>query len=405
MSIEIRHCTQDELKDYARISAYVFANNNATEVAEELRTTQPDWTTCAFVDGEMATTMGVFPFTVRFNGAPVHMGGVTSVGTLPAYRRRGLLRRVMRQGMETMRERGQSLAILWASMAAIYQRFGYGLAASQVSYSFDPRYAQFQTSVATPGRVRLMDADDGYPVIKQLYIRSASPRNLQIHRARALWDASILRPWDKQPVYIGVYENADGEPRGYAVYRTGEERHERPGPAQVMRVADFVALDMEAYRALWEYLRSHDLVGRIEMSNCVGEDDPAPDLLLEPRMLNRRVTDAIWMRVIDAESALQQRPYGDRGEIVLGLPSDDMCPWNAGNYLLESDGAAASVRRTERAADLTVTPNALASLLAGHRSATRLARAGLVQEADDGALRTADRLFATVYAPHCPNSF
>ena len=405
MNIEIRPCTVEELKDYARIDAYVFANNNDTEVAEQMGTTQPEWTTCAFVDGKMATTMGVFPFTVRLNGAPVKMGGVTSVGTLPAYRRRGLLRKVMRQGLETMRERGQSLAILWASMGAIYQRFGYGLAASQVSYSFDPRLAQFQHPIPAPGQVELLDIDDGYPIIKQLYILSASPRNLQIHRARALWDASVFRPWNKERIYVAVYHNSDGEARGYIVYRTVEDTATGPGPHQVMRVGDFVALDMEAYGALWEYIRGHDLVGRVEMSNCVGEDDPAPDLLLEPRMLNRRTSDAIWMRVVDAEQALAQRPFGARGEIVVGLPDDDMCPWNAGNYLVESDGQSATVRRTERAAGITMTPNALASLISGHRSATRLERAGLIEAANDDATRTADQLFATTYAPHCPNSF
>jgi len=405
VNVEIRPCTQEELKDYARIDAYVFANNNDTEVAEQMGTTQPDWTMCAFVDGEMATTMGVFPFTVRLNGAPVKMGGVTSVGTLPQYRRQGLLRKVMRQGLETMRDRGQSLAILWASMGAIYQRFGYGLAASQVTYSFDPRFAQFQQPRQPGGRVTMRDMDDAYPIIKQLYILAASERNLHIHRARALWDAGVFRPWNKERVYIAVYDNAAGEPRGYIVYRTAEGQHAGPAPAQVMTVMDFVALDMDTYIALWEYMRGHDLVGKVEMSNCVGEDDPAPDLLLEPRMLNRRTSDAIWMRVVDTEKALPQRPYGDRGEIVLGLPTDDLCPWNAGNYLLETDGQTTEVRRTERAAGVTLTPNALASLLSGHRSATRLERAGLIEAENDRALRDADRLFATVYAPHCPNGF
>ena len=60
------------------------------------------------------------------------------------------------------------------------------------------------------------------------------------------------------------------------------------------------------------------------MRGCVGEDDPAPDLLLEPRMLNRRTGDAIWIRVVDVEKALPQRPYGDRGEIVFAVEGDDV---------------------------------------------------------------------------------
>jgi predicted acetyltransferase len=406
VNIEIRPCRdEEEMRAYGKNVAYVFANNDENDMAAELGSTQPDWTMCAFADGKLATTMGTFPFTVRLNGAPVHMGGVTAVGTLPQYRRNGLLRRVMSQGLETMRDRGQPLAILWASMGAIYQRFGYGLAASQVSYTFDPRFVQFQRPCQASGGIQMLDRDDAFPIIKQLYIQAATPRNLHIHRALPLWEEGALRPKNKEKVYIAIYNSGDGEPRGYTIYRTAEGPHEGPGPGQVMKVADFVALDMDAYAALWEYIRGHDLVGKVEMSNCVGEDDPAPDLLLEPRMLNRRTSDAIWMRVVDVEQALPQRPYGDRGELVISLPLDDMCPWNAGSYLLETDGRTTEVQRTERAADVTLTPNALASLISGHRSATRLERAGLIEAAGEHSLRVADRLFATVYAPHCPNGF
>jgi predicted acetyltransferase len=47
----------------------------------------------------------------------------------------------------------------------------------------------------------------------------------------------------------------------------------------------------------------------------------------------------------------------------------------------------------------------LASLIAGHNSATELRRAGLLDAKDDGALRLADRLFATEYPPYCPDGF
>lgn len=405
--IEIRACRDKaELDAYGRIVSYVFANNDDSDVEAELATTQPEWTTCAFVDGKLASTMGTFPFTVRLNGAPVAMGGVTAVGTLPEYRRQGLLRKVMAAGLETMRERGQSCAILWASMGAIYQRFGYGLASTLVSYRIDPRFAQLAFEVPVRGSVSLETRDDAYPDIKRVYIESATPRNLHIHRSGALWEMSTLRARKKdEKTYIAVHRDDSGQPRGYIVYHTREGAHEGSGPGQEMVVRDFVALDMNAWHALWEYIRRHDLVGRVEFSGCVGEDDPAPDLLLEPRQLNRRTGDAIWLRVVDVEKALPQRPYGDRGELTLAVRGDVMCPWNNGSYLLETDGQTTEIRRTDREATLSLTPNALASLLAGQRTATFLTRAGSAESSDIAALRTADRLFRTEYPPHCPDSF
>jgi predicted acetyltransferase len=405
MTVEIRPCTADELKDYGRIVSYVFAENDPGGMENELATTQPDWTTCAFVDGQMAGTLGAFPFTVRLNGAPVSMGGVTAVGTLPQYRRQGLLRQVMRQALETMRERGQSYAILWASMAAIYQRFGYGMASTEVNYRFDPRYAGFQAPREVPGSIEMMSKEDAFPVLKQIYVQSATPRNLYIHRSTPLWEVSTLRAKKDEKLHIAVFRNEDGEPRGHLVYLTAERHGSDPGPAQVMTVKDFIALDMDAYRGLWEFIRRHDLVGTVEMRGVVGEDDPAPELLLEPRMLRRSTYDGIWMRVVDVQKAVPQRPYGDRGELTFAIDGDDMCPWNNGSYLMETDGTTTDIRRSDRKAEVTMRPNELATLLSGHRAATQLARAGRLEASSDEVLVRADRLFRSNYAPHCPNGF
>lgn len=408
MNVEIRPCRdQDEIKLYGDVVAYVFAANDREGMERELASTQPDWTMCAWVDGRIATTLGAFPFTVRLNGAPVRMAGVTAVGTYPEFRRRGFLRQVMQKSFETFREREQYIAILWASMGAIYQRFGYGLASSYVHYEFDPRLAVLQDPRPAAGSVGLVPKDDAYAIIKQIYIRYATPRNLHIHRAAVLWDANTFRPREKDhPVYVAVYRNADGEPEGHVVYATYEDRSiGNPGPSQVLEVKDFVYLTQDAWIGLWEYIRSHDLVGRIEMGGIIGEDDPAPLLLLEPRSLKKRVSDGIWMRIVDVEKALPQRPYGDRGELTFRIEGDPMCTWNEGTYLFETDGPTTEVRRTDRSPDLTLPPRTLATLVSGHSSASTLQRAGLLEATDERALRTADRLFATEYRPNCPNDF
>jgi len=406
MNVEIRSCRdRDELAEYSRLLTYVFAGDQEAS-DREVSITEPDWTTCAWVDGRLATTLGTFPFTVQLNGAPVSMGGVTAVGTLPQYRRRGLLRRVMLQAFETMRERGQACAILWASMGAIYQRFGYGLAASQARYDFDPRYAAFAFPHPVPGQVELLTKEDGFPLAKELYTDYAAPRNLLIHRDLHLWKTNTLWPAKKgTPVHIALYRDPAGTPRGYMVYTVNEEAIPPPGPNQVMRINDFVTLDMDAYRGLWDYIRSHDLVAKVEMHNAIPEDDPAPDLLLEPRMLNRTTSDAIWMRIVDIERAVTVRPLGAPGALTFAITNDDMCPWNNGTYTLETDGPTSALRRTGDAPSLTMPESSLASLLSGHRSATHLHRAGLLEAADPTTLRLADTLFRTEHRPFCPNIF
>lgn len=403
MTIEIRSVRPDEMEAYGRIVSYVFASEEGME--DELKGTQPEWTTCGFVDGKLVSTLATLPFTVRLNGVACPMGGVTAVGTLPEQRRRGLLRQIMTEALGTMRDRGQNLAILWASMGAIYQRFGYGLSTAHVNYSFDPRYVQLEHDTPVPGHVELVSKDDSFPIIKQNYIEWATPRNLCIHRSTFMWTVNTLRPPKKDaPVFTAIYRDEHGQSRGHIVYTTEDRTTPEPKPSQVMSISDFVALNLDATRGLWNYIRRHDLVGRVEVRGAP-EDDVIPDLLLEPRMLNRKTSDGIWMRVVDAEKALAQRPYGARGELTFAIANDTECPWNNGTYLLETDGPSAHVTRTDREPELTMSPNTLASLISGYRPATHFLRAGRLEEHRSGAALRADAIFRSEYAPFCPNGF
>ena len=119
MAVEIRPCRDDEeLKAYQRNVNYVFAS--APSPRDDLTTPAADWTTCAWVDGALATTLATLPFTVRLNGNPVKIGGVTAVGTLPNHRRQGLLRQVMSEALRLMQEREQLKAELQRQRDAVH---------------------------------------------------------------------------------------------------------------------------------------------------------------------------------------------------------------------------------------------------------------------------------------------
>jgi predicted acetyltransferase len=380
------------------------------ECLEELRESPgallPEWTHAAFVDGRIATSFGAYPFQVRLNGAPVQMAAVTAVGTYPEFRRQGLLRQVMTQAISDERDRGQSIAILWASYGAIYQRFGYGLASTSRTLLLEPRNVAFNDAAPEAGGgVRVMERDEARPILEGIYREFRRPRNLMVDRAPQLWDARLR---DKK-LRFGVYHNAAGDSTGYLAFTTRERGPTpntlwEPGPDQTMEIRDAIALDPDAERGLWNFVASHDLVARARWWNF-DPNSAALFYLLEPRDLRMVVGDGIWMRVTDVEAALPQRPYGDEGALTLRVVEDDIADWNNGSYRLETDGAESTVTRTTESPDLTMRPAQLSVLLAGNAPATQLARAGLIEAADEAALKRADRIFATDYAPWCPDGF
>ena len=161
---------------------------------------------------------------------------------------------------------------------------------------------------------------------------------------------------------------------------------------------------MNGYRGLWDFVRGHDLAARV-VTHFAAEDDPAPHILLEPRVLQRRTSDGIWLRVVDAAAALAGRGYDMAGETTLAVAEDAECPWNVGAYRLATDGVQAEAQRTSAAPEVTLTTQGFASLLAGHTPLSQLARIGRAEVRDHKRLPALDALFSTRYRPHCMNGF
>lgn len=406
MSIEIRACRDEkELASYAEVLAYAFAINDRSGLQAEIEAVTPESTVCAFDDGKAVSTLGIMPLTVYLNGRPVSMGGVTGVGTLPGYRRQGLLRATMSEALGRMHNEGTAFALLWASMGAIYQRFGYGIATPLLRYSFDPRAVALLPGYTSGGGCTLVPLEHARERIAPIYERFAAPRNLLLQRDDFLWSWDTLRAKANESRYVVVYRDADGRDSGYVVYKTREqETPQRTVPPQILDVLDIAWLDIDAYVGLWECIRAHDMVREVQMRWMAAEDDPMPLMLAEPRMLNAATFDGTWLRVVDVASALAARPYSSAGRLRIAI-RDELCPWNAGTWELETDGPSTSVKRTSEPEDMAMPAASLATLLTGHRNATTLERARRIEPASQAALRTADRIFATNYAPYTANMF
>ncbi|XOV88128.1 MAG: enhanced intracellular survival protein Eis [Pseudomonadota bacterium] len=405
MNFEIRAATQAEMGQLGQIGAYVYAgafgDGEDNQVAAANR---PEWTLCAFDGPIMAASFCTIPFTMRALGKPMPLGGITAVGTLPEYRRQGLLRSLMTRSLSDMREAGRPVAALWASQAAIYQRYGCAMTSVMRRYEVDTVDIGFYDGDWGDLAVRRVSLDACFDRLKQCYATFVQDRLQYIHRATALWRAGILREdADTGPIHIALAQSASGDVLGYTIYTMRDRRVAHPARGQDFVIRDLVWLTPGAYRSLWRFVASHDLVGRVVWANAPA-DDPAPDLFAEPRMLMQKDNEGVWTRVVDAPAALAGRGYLGEGELVIEITTDSLCPWNTGRWQLTVSGGDASVQTSNRPADITLDIRALALLFSGFRSATALAAAGLL-EAKRPAQVLADRVFATPFAPHCPDHF
>ncbi len=408
---EIRPVTGDEFADFRRVDDAAFGWRPSDEDIEADRALQElDRTLAVYDAGRIVATAAALSFDLTLPGCTTTpAAGVTSVGVLPTHRRRGILRALMWRQLEDVRARGESIAVLTASESLIYGRFGYGLATSAMGIDIDPRHGAFAHPVDDRGRGRLtlLDHELMREVAAAVYDRARQRQPGAVSRNAAYWERLLrnpLAPMDgASAVFCVAYESGPGQIDGVATYRVrGQWTDGIAGGVLLLR--ELFATTPAAYAALWQYLLGVDLVASVQCST-LPVDEPLRWLLADPRRLRvTRLTDDLWLRVVDVPAALSARRYGAADRLVLAL-SDPFLPHNTGRYTLEGGPDGATCRPTTADPDLALGVADLGAIFLGGVSPTALARAGRVVEERPGALRRADALFGSDRTPYCGTGF
>jgi predicted acetyltransferase len=361
----------------------------------------PDEESTARADGEVVGGAGAFLFELTVPGGRVPAAGVTIVGVLPTHRRRGILRALMRAQLDDVHERGEAVAYLWASEAAIYGRFGYGLASLAGEIDVLRTHTAFAQPAEPYGSTRLVSTEEALELFPPVYDAVAAETPGMFARSRDWWEArSLADPeWRRQGggELTRVLLEVDGRPEAYALYRV-HPSFERGLSTGRTRVLEALGRTPEGVRAIWRYLLDVDWMERLTAS-LIPPDHPLLLLVADPRQLKLTVGDALWVRLVDMEAALAARSYRAGEPVVLEV-ADEFCPWNAGRYRV-GDG----VGRTDGEPDLRVDVTGLGSVYLGGFTFAELARALRVEELREGGIARADARFATDRLPWCPEIF
>jgi predicted acetyltransferase len=405
--IEIRTPPPDDVRHFLQIGAKTFSEALQPEQAErDERVLDPERLFAAYDGDKMVGTAGDFGLTLTIPGGELPAAGVTLVGVLPTHRRRGILGQLMRTEIDAMVARGDPLAILWATEAPIYGRFGFGMATVYASISAERDRFGLRDDPPAVGEVRLVDEDEAARVLPPIYERVQVSTPGMFRRSEEWWRNYRLPDPEHQrrgggPRYFAVLA-IDGVDEGYARYRVKADWRDSVA-SSTLRAIEVVATSPTATRELWRFLFGIDLVATVE-AWALAADNPLFLLVAEPRRLRMKLGDALWLRILDVERALSARSYASNGSVSLEL-DDAFLPGNAGTWQLRVSDSEAEVTRVDGGAELRLDVSDLASAYLGGFSFTRLARAGRVEALAEGALDRADALFRTPVAPWCPEVF
>jgi predicted acetyltransferase len=329
---------------------------------------------------------------------------VTGVGVLPTHRRRGILSAMVAAEHAAARERGETVAMLYASEFAIYGRFGYGPGTTTATWTLDTRATGFQPTAADAGSVDLIPTDEaGEEMARTVFETWRVRQPGEIWRRPITWHSDFGRggsAWGPAwKGFLAIHRDAGGTVDGYARYHA-EEKWEQRQPRTPLIVDDLHAVSDAAYAGLWRFLATIDWVATVKAERR-HLAEPLPWLLTNHRaIVPSDVGDGLWINLLDVPGALEARAYDRAGSLLLEVvqragPDGE----RRTRVQLEASPDGATCGATKRSPDLTVDASALGAAWLGGTRLTHAVFASGWDEHRPGALADADTLFKAIDPP------
>jgi predicted acetyltransferase len=345
-------------------------------------------------------TIGAWPAALTVQGGEVESWAISAVTVAPTHRRRGIARAMVESELRVAVAAGIPVAALTVTEATIYRRYGFGPATWSTDVEIDARRAGWDGGEA-PGRVQLITRGDAERVAGTLLeeARRATPGDVEVvgHRFGRILGAPS-DPEEQRKRRFARYDDADGTTRGLLVYRPTQQEGDFTNFA--VDVLHLITTTDDAYRALWRFVLSLDLVGTVR-AFLRPVDEPLRWLVADPRRIRTtEVREHLWLRVLDPVAALGARTYAGPGRLALRVA--DPLGHAEGAFTIDADGAGAATVTPgahEGAPLLEVPVDVLGSLWLGGASAVTLLAAGRLRERTPGDAALADRLLRPPVAP------
>ena len=125
--------------------------------------------------------------------------------------------------------------------------------------------------------------------------------------------------------------------------------------------------------------------------------------LADPRRVERKRSDSLWVRILDVPAALNARGYETDGSVRIGV-EDPFRPDTSGVYELSVADGDAKCAPVDGDADIGVGIDVLGALYRGGSNALSMASAGLIDGTED-RIAQLHRLFHTDAEPWCDDVF
>ncbi|MFX1476317.1 MAG: enhanced intracellular survival protein Eis [Promethearchaeota archaeon] len=327
-----------------------------------------DWGFVA-VDGDRVVALVNF-FASENNlirGQPVRSSCVCGVATDPAYRRRGLIRKIYELAFPAMRERGMVLSILDPFYQLFYEKFGYTLAEKRMKHVFKPEHLR---PTKGPSDIEAREIQ-GLEDLDKL---------AQVERAMARFGSRLFFP-----KHLLEKQAKEGDPFGYLLERGSEPVGSvkfwfRKAGEDVAGTVGFTRYTTDdVFPAIVELVYKH-LPNIGQATWYTDQDVPVRHFMKYTEDVQSYSIGSMMMRVVDFEGYCRSIsvPSSAKASIVVEL-KDEQCSWNTGKYKLVPNRGRLQIESVDTAADIVLDALQVSKVVSGLIPASVLRAFGEIQ--------------------------
>ncbi|HUQ54947.1 GNAT family N-acetyltransferase [Lentzea sp.] len=385
--MHIREYTEDDLEAVFRLRRVAF---NSTDRPERLM--RPGTRgLVAELDGRIAGVLGIGEYAQFYGGAAVPMGGIGGVAVDGASRGRGVASALLDAALAAMREHGQAISVLYATVPALYRGRGWERSGvlEWVELPMDRLLSVPKPTERIPSRPA---RESDLSALHDCYLEVARTIDGMADRRPPRITVEKVLEMDLVSVLPG--------PNGLRGYLTATR--EPGGDMGRLKVHDLVAVDAEAQLTLLASLASW--AGTLEAVD-LRITDPATVDLLAGTPLRHSVWTATWMlRVVDLPAAVAARGWPRLANAAVDLEVvDEHAPWHAGPRRLVVEDGSVRVEPGGTGA-VRLHARALGPWFSGAQNTHALRRAGLL-EGDPADAVVLDQLVGAAGVPRLADFF
>jgi predicted acetyltransferase len=384
--IEIREAREEDRESVVRVLWKSFESTTPYEdfLKQEWikRWNNPEKENYAYVavdGGKVVSSLSFFTTAEQeqiIRGAPVRFGGVWAVATDPAYRKRGLVRKIFDISLPRMHDENAPLSILDPFYRPFYEKFSYALAEKRMKHVFTRDQVRVGKTRDDITSREAKDPDDRKTIqrIERSMVRFGS---------RFFASDESLEHFMKNGI-MHILEDNTG-PVGSVWFNFTRIASNQP-PELTVGISRYTSDDV--FPSIVELVFNHS-VNVSKITWWTDADTPVRHYFSDIHRTESHLIGSMMMRVVDIEGYCRsiKIPETTTEKVTIEL-TDDQCPWNNGVFTLVPDGGKLSAQRSDSKPDISLNAFQLSELIGGITPPTLLRS---LQEIDCDA-RTAGRL-------------